>query len=73
MPPRPTEADERLDYPGAADLARQVRDFWFNKGYPHVRVWTEPIILQTSGMAMPRTLYQVRSNLHNALPPLMPT
>ena len=58
-----------LSIDGASLLARRIRDFWFDKGYFQIGVWVEPIKVVMQGDVTPKTLYQVRSNLHNGLPP----
>jgi len=54
---------------GAIALAAKIKQLWHEKGNFEVHTWIEPIKIKLGGREKELTLYQVRSNLINALPP----
>jgi hypothetical protein len=60
--------DDSFTLDGAIAMASKIRKLWQSKGFAEVHTWVEPIQIKLGREAV-ETLYQIRSNLVNALPP----
>jgi predicted ribosome quality control (RQC) complex YloA/Tae2 family protein len=60
--------DDSFTLDGAIAMASKIRKLWQSKGFSEVHTWVEPVQIKL-GREASETLYQIRSNLVNALPP----
>ena len=64
-----SKLNDNFTMDGAIALAARIKQLWHAKGHFEVHTWIEPLKMKLGDRDKQVTLYQVRSNLFNALPP----
>lgn len=71
LQPRPTE-NYLKDRDAAISLGTTIQMFWFDKGFPHARIWIEEIKARVAKKGEAAIIFAIRSNLINGMPPRSP-